>query len=96
VAEKLVRNYTFFAFPVEIRKVIYTTNAIELVNRQIQEIIKNKGVFPDDRSIQSIVYLVLRNAAKKWTMSISHWAMALNEFEILCGNFDYDLGQTRI
>ena len=58
----------FFAFPTEIRKVIYTTNAIESVNRQIRKIIRNKGVFPDDKSIQKIIFLALRNAAKKWTI----------------------------
>jgi len=55
----------FFAFPTEIRKVIYTTNVIESVNRQIRKIIKNKGVFPDDKSIQKIIFLALRNAEKK-------------------------------
>lgn len=85
------RNWTgivpFFAFPAEIRKVIYTTNAIESINRQIRKIIKNKGVFPDDKSIQKIVFLALRNAAKKWTMPIKDWPLALNQFEILCGDF---------
>ena len=76
----------FFAFPDEIRRVIYTTNAIESVNRQIRKIIKNKGVFPDDKSIQKIVFLALRNAAKKWTMPIRNWPPALNQFEILCGD----------
>ena len=81
----------FFAFPAEIRKVIYTTNMIESVNRQIRKIIKNKGVFPDDKSIQKIIFLALRNAAKKWTMPLKDWPLALNQFEILCGDFKYDL-----
>ena len=81
----------FFAFPTEIRKVIYTTNVIESVNRQIRKIIKNKGVFPDDKSIQKIIFLALRNAAKKWTMPLKDWPLALNQFEILCGDFKYDL-----
>jgi putative transposase len=83
----------FFAFPGEIRKAIYTTNVIESVNRQIRKIIKNKGVFPDDKSIQKIIFLALRNAAKKWTMPIKNWPVALNQFEILCGDFKYDLLQ---
>lgn len=86
----------FFAFPTEIRKVIYTTNAIESVNRQIRKIIKNKGVFPDDKSIQKIVYLALKNAAKKWTMPIKDWPLALNQFEILCGDFKYNLIENHI
>lgn len=80
-----------FAFPANIRKAIYTTNAIESTNRQIRKIIKNKGVFPDDKSIQKIIYLALRNAAKKWTMPIQNCALALNQFEILCGNFKWEL-----
>jgi putative transposase len=85
----------FFAFPAEIRKVIYTTNVIESVNRQIRKIIKNKGVFPDDKSIQKIIYLALRNAAKKWTMPLKDWPLALNQFEILCGDFKYDLLESK-
>ena len=80
-----------FAFPEEIRKSIYTTNVIESANRQIRKIIKNKGVFPDDKSIQKIIYLALRNASKKWTMPIRNWALALNQFEILCGDYKYEL-----
>ena len=89
------RNWTeispLFAFPEEIRKAIYTTNIIEAANRQIRKIIKNKGVFPDDKSIQKIVYLALKNASKKWTMPIKNWPLALNQFEILCGDSKYDL-----
>ena len=85
----------FFAFPAEIRKVIYTTNVIESMNRQIRKIIKNKGVFPDDKSIQKIIYLALRNAAKKWTMPLKDWPLALNQFEILCGDFKYDLLESK-
>lgn len=79
-----------FTFPEEIRKAIYTTNIIEAANRQIRKIIKNKGVFPDDKSIQKIIYLALKNASKKWTMPIKNWPLALNQFEILCGDFGYD------
>lgn len=57
---------------------------IESANRQIRKIIKNKGVFPDDKSIQKIIFLALTNASKKWTMPIRDWAVALNQFAILC------------
>ena len=80
-----------FAFPEEIRKAIYTTNIIEAANRQIRKIIKNKGVFPTDKSIKKIIYLALKNASKKWTMPIKNWPLALNQFEILCGDSQYDL-----
>lgn len=73
-----------FCFPDGIRKAIYTTNVIESANRQIRKIIKNKGVFPDDKSIQKIIFLALTNASKKWTMPIRDWAVALNQFAILC------------
>ena len=70
---------------------IYTTNTIESVNRQIRKIIKNKGVFPNDESIKKIIFLALNNASKKWTMPIKNWPLALNQFEILCGDFRQDL-----
>lgn len=73
-----------FSFPDGIRKAIYTTNVIESANRQIRKIIKNKGVFPDDKSIQKIIFLALTNASKKWTMPIRDWAVALNQFALLC------------
>lgn len=85
-----------FSFPEEIRRVIYTTNAIESVNRQIRKIIKNKGVFPDDKSIHKIIYLALKKAAKKWTMPIKNWPLALNQFEILCGEYRHDLIEQKI
>lgn len=77
-----------FSFPESIRKVIYTTNTIESANRQIRKIIKNKVVFPDDKSIQKIIFLALTNASKKWTMPIKNWNIALNQFAILCGTDD--------
>jgi len=78
----------FYSFPDGIRKVIYTTNTIESANRQIRKIIKNKGVFPDDKSIQKMIFLALTNASKKWTMPIKDWNAALNQFAILCGTDD--------
>ena len=86
----------FFAFPEEIRKVIYTTNTIEAINRQIRKIINNKGVFPNDEAIKKIIFLALRNAAKKWTMPIKNWTLALNQFEIICGDFKQDLIESKI
>jgi len=71
------------SYPADIRKVIYTTNAIESVNRQIRKIIKNKGVFPNDESVKKSLFLALKNAQKKWTMPIRSWAQALNQFAII-------------
>ena len=71
------------AFPEFIKKAIYTTNAIEAVNRQIRKIIKSKGVFPNDEAVKKSLFLALQNAAKKWTMPIRNWPQALNQFAIL-------------
>lgn len=73
----------FLAFPDYIRKAIYTTNAIESINRQIRKIIKSKGCFPNDESVFKLVFLCLQNAQKKWTMPIREWKLALNQFSIL-------------
>jgi putative transposase len=72
----------FLAFPDYIRKAIYTTNAIEAINRQIRKIIKTKGCFPNDDAVFKLVFLSLQNAQKKWTMPIREWKLALNQFHI--------------
>ena len=74
---------TFFAYPAEIRKVIYTTNAIESLNRSLRKIIKNRGAFPSDEAAIKLMYLALRNIAKKWTRPIHNWQGALNRFAIM-------------
>jgi len=61
---------------------MYTTNAIESINRSIRKVIKAKGAFPNDRAIFKILYLALNNASKKWTMPIKDWKAALNFFAI--------------
>lgn len=71
------------AFPEFIKKAIYTTNAIEAINRQIRKIIKNKGVFPNDDAVKKSIFLALKNAQKKWTMPIHNWPLALSQFAIL-------------
>jgi putative transposase len=73
---------TFFDYPPEIRKVIYTTNAIEGVNRSLRKISKNRGVFPHQQSVFKLYYLALERIAKKWTMPIQNWNQALNRFAI--------------
>lgn len=76
----------FFAYPDEIRKVIYTTNAIESVNRSVRKIIKNRGAFPSDAAATKLIYLALRNIAKKWSRPIYNWQAALNRFVIMFGD----------
>ncbi len=73
----------FFAYPEDIRKVIYTTNAIESTNMSLRKVIKNKRVFPSDESALKQLYLALRNISKKWTMPIRDWGLALNRFAIM-------------
>lgn len=75
----------FLSYPSYIRKAIYTTNAIESINRQIRKIIKSKGSFPNDDAVFKLVFLALQNAAKRWTMPIRDWKLALNQFTILFG-----------
>ena len=70
----------FFEFPLEIRKIIYTTNLIENLNGKIRKYTKNKLSFPTDDAVKKSVYLALREATKKWTMPIKNWGIILNQF----------------
>ena len=72
----------FFAFPHEIRKVIYTTNAVESLHRSLRKIIKTRGSFPNEESALRLLYLALRNHSKKWSF-VQAWREALNRFQIL-------------
>jgi len=73
---------TLFDYPDEIRKVIYTTNAIESLNSVIRKVIKKRKLFPHDESALKIVYLAINEASKKWTMPIRNWKAAMNRFMI--------------
>lgn len=77
------RVIPFFAFPPEIRRAIYTTNAIESLNMTLRKVIKNHRAFPTDESALKVVYLAMQNIAKNWTMPISNWKPALNRFAIV-------------
>jgi transposase-like protein len=70
----------FFDFPIEIRKIIYTTNLIENLNGKIRKYTKNKMSFPTDDAVLKSVYLALREATKKWSMPIQNWGLILNQF----------------
>jgi putative transposase len=76
------RIVPFFDYPPEIRKVIYTTNAIESINMSLRKIIKNRSSFPTDEAVSKLLYLALNNISKKWTMPIRDWKAALNRFTI--------------
>ena len=73
---------TFFDYPEDIRKVIYTTNAIESLNSVIRKVIKKRKIFPTDDSAKKAIFLAVKEASRKWTMPIRNWKPALNRFVI--------------
>ena len=73
----------FFEFPIEIRKIIYTTNLIENLNGKIRKYTKNKLSFPTDEAVLKSVYLAIREATKKWSMPIRNWGIILNQFLLI-------------
>ena len=73
----------FFNYPKDIRRAIYTTNAIESLNFSLRKVTRNKSSFPDDDSIYKVMYLAIKNASTRWTMSIKYWGLAVNQFAIL-------------
>jgi putative transposase len=68
--------------PPDIRRVIYTTNSIEAVHRQFRKLTKTKGGFPNEDSLLKLLYLVVQNASKKWTMPIQSWNITLSQLAI--------------
>jgi putative transposase len=72
----------FFSFPAEIRKIIYTTNTVEGLNRAFRKIIKSRGAFPSEEAALKLLYLAMKNAASKWE-SVRDWRSALNQFALL-------------
>jgi len=75
----------FFDFPAEVRKMIYTTNAVESLHMSLRKIIKTRGSFPSEEAALKLLYLALRNASAKWE-TLQHWKQALNQFEVLWGD----------
>jgi len=73
----------FFGYPEPIRKVIYTTNAVESLNAQLRKVTKKRGAFPTDDSVRKVLYLAIIRASKRWTMPIQDWPAALNYFSIV-------------
>jgi putative transposase len=71
-----------FNFPPEIRKVMYTTNAIESLNMTLRKVTKNHRIFPNDEAVLKVIYLAIGNVSQKWTMPIREWKPALNRFAI--------------
>jgi len=77
------RIIPMFSYPPEIRKAIYTTNAIESLNMSLRKVTKNRGSFPNDEAMTKLLYLAMKNISKKWTLPIRDWKSAMNQFTIL-------------
>ena len=76
----------FFQYPDEIRRIIYTTNAIESLNYSLRKVTRNRSAFPDDDSVYKIMYLAIGKASQKWTQPIRNWGLAINQFSIVFGD----------
>ena len=74
---------TFFAYPPEIRKVIYTTNAIESINAAIRKVTSKRGAFPTQDSVRKVLYLAILKASERWSRPVQDWNAALNHFAIV-------------
>lgn len=74
---------TFFAFPDNIRKIIYTTNVVESLNSQFRKVTKTKLIFPNDESLLKMLYLAVERIAKKWTRSYAEWDLVINQLNTL-------------
>jgi len=72
----------YFKYPADIRKVIYTTNAIEAIHRQFRKLTKTKGAFPNENSLLKLLYAGIQNASKKWTMPLQNWNLTLSQLSI--------------
>ena len=77
---------TFFEYDSQIRKVIYTTNAIEGFHRQVRKVTKTKGAFTSDIALMKLVYLVVKNISQKWTIPLQHWSLTVSQLYIIFGD----------
>jgi len=82
--ENWERVIPFFCFPEEVRKIVYTTNAVESLHMSLRKIIKTRGSFPTEEAAMKLLYLALRNVVKKWE-TVQHWKQMLNYLETMCG-----------
>lgn len=77
---------TFFEYDHAIRKVIYTTNPIEGVHRQIRKVTKTKGAFSSEQALLKLIYLIIKNISRKWTMPVHNWGLAMSQLYIKFGD----------
>jgi transposase-like protein len=72
----------YFKYPAEIRKMIYTTNAVEGLHRQIRKVTKTKGSFTSQAALEKLIFLTIKNIAKKWVMPIPNWSLIIGQLDI--------------
>lgn len=72
----------YFKYPSEIRKMIYTTNAVEGLNRKIRKVAKTKGSFTGQTALEKLIYLVIKNISKKWLMPVPNWSLIIGQLDI--------------
>ena len=77
---------SYFAYDEQIRKLIYTTNAVEGFHRQVRKVTKTKGVFPNDMALMKLIYLAVINISKKWTQPLHNWALTAGQLRIKFGD----------
>jgi len=80
--QKWIHLSAYFKYPEPIRRVVYTTNAVEAVHRQFRKLTKTKGAFPNENSLLKLLYAGILNATEKWTMPIQNWSQALSQLDI--------------
>ena len=89
VLESWRRNWdnlsAYFAYDEHIRRLIYTTNAVEGFHRQVRKVTKTKGVFPNDMALMKLIYLAVMNISKKWTQPLQNWALTAGQLRIKFG-----------
>lgn len=76
----------YFSYDAQIRRLIYTTNAVEGFHRQVRKVTKTKGVFPNDMALLKLIYLAADHISKKWTMPLSNWAITAQQLHIRFGD----------
>jgi putative transposase len=81
--EKWIHLSSFFGYPPEIRRVIYTTNAVESINASLRKVTRKRGAFPNAESVRKVLYLAIRGVSKRWTKPIKNWHSALNHLTVV-------------
>ena len=74
---------TYFKYPGEIRRIIYTTNIVEGLHRQLRKVTKNKSLFPNDQALTKMIFLSYTDVAKKWNKPIPNWAYIISQFSVV-------------